>query len=232
MSRIEEFERLRPLLFSIAHRILGGVSEAEDAVRETWLRYEAEPPAKPALDEEFLSSTVTRIAVDALRADRVRRARHAEPQPAEPLSTAAVLLLERLFPLERAVFVLREIFGCGLPEIASAVGCSQAACRRLAAAVSMVSDGGGAVVPWPRRIDGAEQVARVLAAIVPALLRIGVTMESQQVSCRPGAVFRDRTGRVLSALSLDVFDGRIQTIRWLTLPGESRGPMADAPAGT
>lgn len=224
MGRTEEFEELRPLLFSIAHRILGSEAEAGAAVQETWLRYAAQP-AKPASDKEFLSSTVTRIAVDALRADRMRP----EKRP-EPLSTAAVLLLERLFPLERAVFVLREIFGCGLPEIASAVGCSPAACRRLAAAVSMMSDGGGTALPWPRRIDGAEQVARAFAAIVPALLRIGVTMESQQVNRRPGAIFRDRTGRVLSALSLDVFDGRIQTIRWLTPPDESRGPTADAPA--
>ncbi|MEU3901904.1 sigma factor-like helix-turn-helix DNA-binding protein [Streptomyces sp. NPDC045251] len=201
MSRTEEFEQARPRLFSIAYRILGNVSEAEDAVHETWRCYEAEP-AEPASGKAFLSATVTRISNDVLRSARVRHHEHTGQQSA---STAAVLLLERLPPLERAVFVLREIFGCGPPEIASAVGSTEADCAGLAAAP----------LPWPRRIDGADLVARVLAAIVPALARIGVTMESQQVSCRPGAVFRDRKGKVLSALALDILDGQIQTIRWL-----------------
>ncbi|MFE6484900.1 sigma factor-like helix-turn-helix DNA-binding protein [Streptomyces sp. NPDC057757] len=250
MSRIEEFEESRPLLFSIAYRILGSAGEAEDAVRETWLRYEAAPTV-PAPGRVFLSAEVTRISAGVLRSAGVRRRKYAGPwapgppardpyqdlerpaELAESLSTAALLLLERLSPLERAVFVLREVFGCGLAQIAAIVGCSEAACRRLAAAVSMASDGGGRALPWPRRVVGAERVARMLAAIVPALVRIGVTMEPQQVGSHPGAVFRDRDGTVLSALALDILDGRIQTIRWLTGPhGLGGGPGADAPAAT
>ncbi len=150
MSRAEEFQELRPLLFSIAYRILGSVSEAEDAVQETWLRYAASPTA-PASARSFLSAVVTRISIDVLRSARVRREQYVGPWFPEPLltdpyqdpersaeladsvSTAALLLLERLSPLERAVFVLREVFGFGFPEIASAVGRSQAACRQLAA---------------------------------------------------------------------------------------------------
>ncbi len=148
MTRVEEFQELRPLLFSIAYRILGSVSEAEDAVQETWLRYEASPTA-PASAKAFLSTVVTRVSINVLRSARVRREEYVGPWFPEPLltdpyqdpersaeladsvSTAALLLLERLSPLERAVFVLREVFAFGYPEIASVVGRSEAACRQL-----------------------------------------------------------------------------------------------------
>jgi len=149
MTRAEEFEKLRPLLFSIAYRILGSVAEAEDAVQDTWLRYAASP-AQPTSVKAFLSAVVTRISIDVLRSARVRREEYTGPWFPEPLladpyedpersaeladsvSMAALLLLERLTPLERAVFVLREVFGFGFGEIASAVGRSEAACRQLA----------------------------------------------------------------------------------------------------
>lgn len=149
MTRTEEFEQLRPLLFAIAYRILGSVSEAEDAVQETWLRY-ATSQTQPTSTKAFLSAVVTRVAIDVLRSARVRRETYVGPWFPEPLVTdpyedpersaeladslsmAALLLLERLTPLERAVFVLREVFGFGYPEIASAVGRSEAACRQLA----------------------------------------------------------------------------------------------------
>ncbi|WP_210581245.1 sigma factor-like helix-turn-helix DNA-binding protein [Streptomyces sp. GESEQ-4] len=248
MSRNEEFKELRPLLFSIAHRILGSRPAAEDAVHEAWLRYEA-ALTLPMPGRAFLPATVTRISVGLRRSARVQRDKPAGPwsseplmsdagqdreqpvEPAESLSTAAVLLLERLSPLERAVFVLREVFGCGLSQIASAVGSSEAACDQLAAAVSQ-ADHGGMALRWPRLIVGAEHVARVLAAMVPALVRIGVTMEPQQVHHGPGAVFRDRHGTILSALAFDILDGQIQTIRWVIHPSASRGPAAHAPGAT
>jgi RNA polymerase sigma-70 factor, ECF subfamily len=149
VTRAGEFEELRPLLFSIAYRILGSVSEAEDAVQETWLRYAASP-AQPTSAKAFLSAVVTRVSIDVLRSARVRREEYLGPWFPEPLLTdpyedpersaeladsvsmAALLLLERLTPLERAVFVLREVFGFGFGEIASAVERSEAACRQLA----------------------------------------------------------------------------------------------------
>ncbi|WP_435227793.1 RNA polymerase sigma-70 factor [Streptomyces sp. Tue6028] len=148
MTRTEEFEELRPLLFSIAYRILGSVSEAEDAVQETWLRYEGSS-ARPVSTRAYLSAVITRLSIDVLRSARRRREEYVGPWFPEPLladpyedpersaeladslSMAALLLLERLTPLERAVFVLREVFGFGYPEIASAVGRSEAACRQL-----------------------------------------------------------------------------------------------------
>ena len=66
MTRGEEFEQLRPLLFAIAYRILGSVAEAEDAVQETWLRYESSP-TRPTSTKAFLSAVVTRVSIDVLR---------------------------------------------------------------------------------------------------------------------------------------------------------------------
>jgi RNA polymerase sigma-70 factor (ECF subfamily) len=159
VSRAEEFELLRPLLFSIAYRILGSVSEAEDAVQETWLRYESSP-TQPASAKAFLAAAVTRISIDILRSARVRREEYVGqwfPEPlltdpyqdpersaqlADSVSMAALVLLERLSPLERAVFVLREVFGFGFGEIASAVGRSEAACRQLAVRARRHMDSG------------------------------------------------------------------------------------------
>ena len=149
MTQAEEFEELRPLLFSIAYRILGSVSEAEDAVQETWLRWQASS-TQPTSAKAYLSAVVTRVSIDVLRSARVRREEYPGPwfpellltdpyqdpersaELADSVSMAALLLLERLSPLERAVFVLREVFGFGFPEVASAVGRSEAACRQLA----------------------------------------------------------------------------------------------------
>jgi RNA polymerase sigma-70 factor, ECF subfamily len=159
VSRTEEFEELRPLLFSIAYRILGSVTEAEDAVQDTWLRYESSP-TRPTSAKAFLSAVVTRISIDVLRSARVRREEYRGdwfPEPlltdpyedparsaelADSVSMAALLLLERLSPLERAVFVLREVFGFSFPEVASAVGRSEAACRQLAVRARRHMDAG------------------------------------------------------------------------------------------
>src|SRR3954462_1399728 len=159
MTRGEEFEELRPLVFAIAYRILGSVAEAEDAVQETWLRYQSSP-TRPTSTKAFLSAVVSRIAIDVLRSARVRREEYTgqwfpEPLLADPyqdpersaeladsLSMAALLLLERLSPLERAVFVLREVFAFDFPAIASAVGRSEAACRQLAVRARRHMDAG------------------------------------------------------------------------------------------
>jgi RNA polymerase sigma-70 factor, ECF subfamily len=292
VSRAEEFEQLRPLLFSIAYRILGSVSEAEDAVQETWLRYDSSP-TQPASVRAFLSAAVTRISIDVLRSARVRREQYVGewfPEPlltdpyedperaaelADSVSMAALLLLERLSPLERAVFVLREVFGFSLPEVASAVGRSDAACRQLAvrarrhmdagrprfeadrrereklaaqffdalrdgdvdglqellaADVQLAGDGGGKVPALARTIIGAEKVARVLGSVFPWLVEIDVTLEPHEVNGQPGAIFRDRDGKVLFTLTLDVLDGQIQTIRSVSNPDKLGhvGPVADA----
>jgi RNA polymerase sigma-70 factor (ECF subfamily) len=159
MNRAQQFEELRSLLFAIAYRILGSVAEAEDAVQETWLRYER-TRAEPESAKAFLSTVVTRISIDVLRSARSRREEYVGdwfPEPllvdpyddpersaelADSVSMAALLLLERLSPLERAVFVLREVFGFGFAEIASAVDRSEDACRQLAVRARRHMDAG------------------------------------------------------------------------------------------
>ncbi|MGH9217029.1 MAG: RNA polymerase sigma-70 factor [Acidimicrobiales bacterium] len=181
MTRAEEFEELRPLLFAIAYRILGSVSEAEDAVQESWLRYEASPTPHTST-KAFLSAVVTRISIDVLRSARVRREEYVGqwfPEPlltdpyedparsaelADSLSMAALLLLERLSPLERAVFVLREVFGFGFPEVASAVGRSAAACRQLAVRARRHMDAGRPRFDADRR-EREELAARFFDAL-------------------------------------------------------------------
>jgi RNA polymerase sigma-70 factor, ECF subfamily len=275
VTRGEEFEELRPLLFAIAYRILGSVAEAEDAVQETWLRYEISP-TQPTSTKAFLSAVVTRVSIDVLRSARVRREAYVGqwfPEPllkdpyedpersaelADSVSMAALLLLERLSPLERAVFVLREVFGFSFPEVASAVGRSEAACRQLAvrarrhmdvgrprfeadrrereelaarffdalrdgdidgvrellaADVQLVGDGGGKAPALARSVIGADNVARVLASTFPVLARIDARVEPREVNGQPGAIVRDRDGKVVGTLTLDVLGGRIQTIR-------------------
>ncbi|MGH8969204.1 MAG: RNA polymerase sigma-70 factor [Actinomycetes bacterium] len=159
----EQFEELRPLLFSIAYRILGSVSEAEDAVQETWLRYHASttPPLSP---KSFLSAVVTRVSIDVLRSARLRRESyvgHWLPEPlltdhespaypvperaaelADSLSMAALLLLERLSPEQRAVFVLHDVFSFPFGEIADVIGKSEAACRQLASRARRLMEDG------------------------------------------------------------------------------------------
>ncbi|MFF9849532.1 RNA polymerase sigma-70 factor [Streptomyces litmocidini] len=292
MGKVEEFEELRPLLFSIAYRMLGSVSEAEDAVQETWLRYDASSTV-PESPKAFLSATVTRVAIDVLRSARVRREEYVGPWFPEPLlndpyedperaaeladsvSMAALLLLERLSPLERSVFVLREVFGFGFDEIASAVGRTEQACRQLlvrarrhmqegrprfeadraerqelaarffdalkggdveglrnvlAADVQMVGDGGGKAPQLARAIAGADNVAKLLAVVFPRMAQIDITFEPHEVNGQPGAVFRDRDGKVLHTLTLDIADGRVQMIRSVINPDKLAhlGPVADA----
>jgi RNA polymerase sigma-70 factor (ECF subfamily) len=148
VSRTEQFEEHRSLLFAIAYRILGSVGEAEDAVQDTWLRYETST-TEPRSPKAFLASVVTRVSINILNSARVRREQYVGewfPEPlledpyqdpertaelADSISMAALLLLERLSPLERAAFVLREVFGFGYEEVASTVERSEDACRQL-----------------------------------------------------------------------------------------------------
>jgi RNA polymerase sigma-70 factor (ECF subfamily) len=143
----ESHDELRPYLFAIAYRMLGSVAEAEDVVQDAFLRYheadvEAESP------KAYLATVTTRLAIDQLRSARARRevypgqwlpepivgdeaVRHAET--ADSLSLAFLHLLEKLAPVERAVFLLREVFDYLYEEIAPIVGKSPENCRQILA---------------------------------------------------------------------------------------------------
>lgn len=298
MSETEILAQLRPRMMSIAYRMLGSVSEAEDVVQEGLLRYhralvegvEIESPAA------YLSTVVTRLSIDQLKSARARRETYVgewfpEPlltdqgsvDPAEKvettdsLSVAFLLLLERLSPVERAVFILRDVFGYGFDEIARIVDKSAANCRQLAlrarrhveagkprfdasrrkrnelanrffAAISdgnldglvellatdvaAYGDGGGKAPAWSRPILGADKVSRLLVGLGRQIRSYGARIEMREINGQPGALVRDATGRLNNVLTLDIVDGRVQTVRSVINPDKLRhlGPLTDVRA--
>ncbi|MEO3757881.1 RNA polymerase sigma-70 factor [Mycobacterium sp. B14F4] len=145
----ERFTHLRPLLFTIAYEILGSATESDDVLQESYLRWAEVDLATVRDTKAYLAQLVTRQALNALRAQTRRREDYIGPWLPEPLlldatdassdlvlaesvSMAMLVVLETLSPDERAVFVLREVFGFGHDEIASIVGKSAAAVRQMA----------------------------------------------------------------------------------------------------
>lgn len=142
------FEALRPRLMGIAYRMLDTRADAEDAVHEAWLRLQDAGPVRSP--EGFLVTTVTRLCIDELRSARRRRTDYVGPWLPEPLVTgtgteadlersealsmALLRVLDRLTPLERAVFLLREVFGYDYDAVADITGRRRDHCRQLAAA--------------------------------------------------------------------------------------------------
>jgi RNA polymerase sigma-70 factor (ECF subfamily) len=147
------FEQQRPRLRGLAYRMLGSVSDAEDVVQEAWLRWHQADPGRLRSAEAWLVTVVTRLAVDRLRRLAAERAAYPGPwlpepwfEPLEPvspdrpearlemagdLSTAFLLLLERLGPEERAALLLHDVFDVGYPDIARTLERSEAACRQM-----------------------------------------------------------------------------------------------------
>ncbi len=146
------FDAHRRLLFGVAYQMLGSVADAEDAVQEAWLRWSAADRDDVADPRAWLVRTTTRLALDRLTSARARRESYVGPWLPEPLLTRAgsgapdpadeavlgeqvslalLVVLESLSPAERAVFVLREVFGLPAAEVARALGRSEAAVRQL-----------------------------------------------------------------------------------------------------
>jgi RNA polymerase sigma-70 factor (ECF subfamily) len=145
------FEPHRRRLLGLAYRMLGSVSEAEDAVQDTYLRWHATDRSAVSDARAFLTTTTTRICLDTLKSARARReayvgqwlpepvvdtaalAPDAQTELAEDLSIALLMALDRLSALERAAFLLHDVFDCSFGEVANTLGRSEAACRQLAA---------------------------------------------------------------------------------------------------
>src|SRR5215510_14533021 len=146
-----QFEAYRPLMFSLAYRMLGSVTEAEDIVQEAYLRYQATPTDQIVSHKACLSTIVTRLCLNQLQSARALREAYIGPWLPEPVLTgvderfapmqqaelheslalAFLVLLEQLTPTERAVFLLREVFDYDYAEIATIVGKAEAACRQV-----------------------------------------------------------------------------------------------------
>jgi RNA polymerase sigma-70 factor, ECF subfamily len=147
-DRVGVFEQQRKYLFSIAYRMLGTVSDAEDVLQEAFLRWDGAQVAEVQSARAFLATVVVRLCMDQLRSARARREVYVGPWLPEPLLTgdrsdltetvvlreslsfAFLLMLEKLSPLERAVFVLREVFDYDYSEIAPIVDKSESNCRQ------------------------------------------------------------------------------------------------------
>jgi RNA polymerase sigma-70 factor (ECF subfamily) len=148
-TNAEIFTAHRSRLFAIAYRMLGSRADAEDVLQDAWLRWHEQDSSAVRSTEAWLTTTVTRLAIDRLRSAKAQRATYfgpwlpeplAEVDPATPeshaefasdLSIAFLALLERLGEEERAAFVLHEVFDCDYEDIAETLGKSQAACRQL-----------------------------------------------------------------------------------------------------
>ncbi|HEY1753165.1 MAG TPA: sigma-70 family RNA polymerase sigma factor [Caulobacteraceae bacterium] len=141
------FEAQRPRLIRLGYRMLGSMAEAEDVAQDAWLRWQGADRAAIADPAAWLVRTATRLCLDRLRADKVRREAYRGPWLPEPLieeltedpveraeevSVAFLLALERLSPLERAVFLLHDVFDADYAAVAETLGRSEAACRQLA----------------------------------------------------------------------------------------------------
>lgn len=147
----ELFESYRPYLFAIAYRMLGSAMDAEDMVQETYLRYQNTPEDSITSLKAFLTTIISRLCVDQLHLAHRKREQYLGPWLPEPIITAGVLeetspeeyvdreesislafllLLEQLQPVERAVFLLREIFEYDYAEIAHFLGKSEVSCRQ------------------------------------------------------------------------------------------------------
>jgi RNA polymerase sigma-70 factor, ECF subfamily len=148
---MESFETYRPYLFAIAYRMLGSAMDAEDIVQETYLRYQTHQPEHVDSLKAYLTTILTRLCMDQLQLARRKREQYVGPWLPEPIQTdeaaetsdperrvdleesislAFLMLLEQLQPFERAVFLLREVFGYEFTEIATILEKSEAACRR------------------------------------------------------------------------------------------------------
>jgi RNA polymerase sigma-70 factor, ECF subfamily len=195
-------EELRPLMLSIAYRMVGSFSEAEDIVQEAFVRlHEAGEVESP---KAWLSTVVTRLAIDHLRSARVRREQYtgtwlpepvlSDPAPdaavrAESLSMAVLVLLERLSPVERAVFVLREAFDYGYDEIAEIVGKSPANVRQLAVRARRHVD------ERRPRFEPSREQREELARRFIAALREGETEPLVEMLAEDAAFYGDGGGK-------------------------------------
>jgi RNA polymerase sigma-70 factor (TIGR02957 family) len=238
------FTSLRPRLFGIAYRMLSSASEAEDLVQEVWLRWQATDRSVVDSPAAFLATTMTRLAINALQSARVRRETYIGPWLPEPVDTsadpylgaergealefAALLLMEKLKPNERAAYVLREAFDYPYAQIAGILQLSEPAVRQLVSRARKHMAG-------ERRTPASAAAQReLLTSFITAarsgdmtaleqLFAPGVTSLSDgngatRVSRRPvvGVV---RVAKYITAISTWFWDG--MDVRWVTTNGQT-----------
>jgi RNA polymerase sigma-70 factor, ECF subfamily len=281
---------LRRRSFALAYRMLGSVAEAEDIVQESFLRWQRAQDAGVSVDSPgaYLRTITARLAIDHFRSARVRRESYVGIWLPEPLvdghgqgsesviegietkdtvSMALLALLERLSPIERGVFILREAFDVEFGEIARIVEKSEDNCRQifhrakhrvqdgrprfeasvakrdelarrflaacqegdldslvalLAEDVTFQGDGGGKAAAVIRPVLGRERVARFLTSLFGKGKYVGIRAKPSVVNGQPGALLLDGGDRLVSVFSIDVIDGRVQSLRSVVNPEKLR----------
>lgn len=227
------FEPHRRRLLGLAYRMLGSMADAEDAVQETYLRWHAAGRDAVYDTRAFLMTTTTRICLDMLTSARARREEYVGPwlpepvldtaalapdtgaELAEDLSIALLLMLERLSPLERAAFLLHEVFDFSFGEVAAALDRSEAACRQLAARarahVREVRPRGA--TPQPARSSEIDATHKQLMSAFVAAAQSGDLQSLTRLLASDVRVVTDGGGKVAAALN--VLEGADRAARFL-----------------
>jgi RNA polymerase sigma-70 factor (TIGR02957 family) len=285
---------LNGLMFSIAYRMTGSVSEAEDLVQDAFFRLERARKGGVVVEspKAYLATATTRLAIDHMQSARVRRESYVgtwlpEPIVTDPLespeqmaelsdslSTAFLVLLESLSPVERAVFILREVFDYPYEDIAQIVEKRETNCRQifgrarqhldtnrprfdassehredlvraflaasrggdvdqlvdlLAADAVFYGDGGGKVNAVTQPIQGRDNVAAFVSTVFGRAESLGITYEPVLINGCTGFISYDKQRKVIGALSFDLHDGLIQTMRSVVNPDKLQhlGPVSD-----
>ncbi|MEM7433637.1 MAG: sigma-70 family RNA polymerase sigma factor [Myxococcota bacterium] len=208
----ELFESNRKHLTALAYRMTGSLAEAEDIVQEAYLRWKRSGADTVRHPRAFLSKTVTRLCLDFLKSARKRRESYVGPWLPEPLvgsvaapdsdagelardvSTALMLALERLTPLERAVFLLREVFDVDYQDVAGTVGRSEDACRQLVSRAKK-----NIAAARPRYQPSRDECERVVEAFGAAVITGDLT-QLEATLADDAILYADGGGRVRSAL--------------------------------
>jgi len=227
------FEPYRRRLLGLAYRMLGSIADAEDAVQETYLRWHSADRDKVSDPRAFLMTTTARICLDLLTSARARREEYAGPwlpepvvdtaalapdsrtELAEDLSIALLLILDRLSPLERAAFLLHDVFDLSFSEAATALERSEASCRQLAArarAHVRVARPRGATPP-PARSGGIDAKHAQLMSAFVAATESGDLNVLTQLLASDVRVVTDGGGKVRAALN--VIEGADRVARFM-----------------
>ena len=209
---VQSFETHRRALMGLAYRTLGSRAEAEDVVQDAYLRWHAADRDSVEAPRRYLGTVVTRLCLDRMKSAQARREVYVgqwlpEPVVDEPLDTdiagdlahdlsvALMLLLERLSPLERAAFLLHDIFGLNFAEVADALGRGEAACRQLAARGRAHIEAGR-----PRFTASREDGSRLAAAFRTAA-ETGDTQTLQRLLAEDAVLYTDGGGKRLAVLN-------------------------------
>ncbi|CCK27966.1 ECF subfamily RNA polymerase sigma-24 subunit [Streptomyces davaonensis JCM 4913] len=277
----------RRLLFATAYRMLGSVADAEDVLQDAWLSWSTADRSTIRHPKAYLVRTVTNLSLNRLTSARATRETYVGPWLPEPLltspdiateaeladsvSTAMLVVLETLSPVERAVFLLREVFGYSHAEIAEALDRPEATVRQiahrarahvqarrprydadaaqrqqvtdqflqacaggdlnavmelLAPEVTSWADGGGKVTAARRPLHGVENVARWMLGFMAKPELAAMTMESAVVNGELG-ILAKLDGQIIGALTYDITDGRMHTLRFQVNPDKLSGLTPD-----